>query len=78
LADHVATPEAREKLFDGALPEHAKTPTKRTMAAHINSALADEMLRFPEIIVFARTWPKRAASIMSPRAYKRVRRRPRL
>ncbi|HEU0175074.1 MAG TPA: thiamine pyrophosphate-dependent enzyme [Blastocatellia bacterium] len=52
LADHVATPEAREKLFEGALPEHAKAPTKRTMAAHINSALADEMLRFPEIIVF--------------------------
>jgi 2-oxoisovalerate dehydrogenase E1 component len=52
LADMTATPEAREKLFDGALPEHAKAPTKRTMAAHINSALADEMLRFPEIIVF--------------------------
>jgi 2-oxoisovalerate dehydrogenase E1 component len=52
LADYVAAPEAREKLFDGALPEHAKAPTKRTMAAHINSALADEMLRFPEIIVF--------------------------
>jgi len=52
LADHVATLEARENLFDGALPEHAKAPTKRTMAAHINSALADEMLRFPEIIVF--------------------------
>ena len=52
LADHVAAPEAREKLFDGALPENAKAPTKRTMAAHINSALADEMLRFPEIIVF--------------------------
>ncbi len=52
LADHAAAPEAREKLFDGALPEHAKAPTKRTMAAHINSALADEMLRFPEIIVF--------------------------
>ncbi len=52
LADHVATPEARRALFDGALPEHAKSPTKRTMAAHINSALADEMLRFPEIIVF--------------------------
>lgn len=52
LADHVPTPEAREKLFDGALPENAKAPTKRTMAAHINSALADEMLRFPEIIVF--------------------------
>jgi 2-oxoisovalerate dehydrogenase E1 component len=52
LADTTATPESREKLFDGALPEHAKAPTKRTMAAHINSALADEMLRFPEIIVF--------------------------
>ncbi|HEX5080754.1 MAG TPA: thiamine pyrophosphate-dependent enzyme, partial [Blastocatellia bacterium] len=52
LADHVATAEAREKLFEGALPENAKAPTKRTMAAHINSALADEMLRFPEIIVF--------------------------
>lgn len=52
IADHVPTPEAREKLFDGALPEKAKAPTKRTMAAHINSALADEMLRFPEIIVF--------------------------
>jgi 2-oxoisovalerate dehydrogenase E1 component len=52
LADYAATPESREKLFDGALPENAKAPTKRTMAAHINSALADEMLRFPEIIVF--------------------------
>ncbi len=52
LADHIAAPEAREKLFDGALPENAKSPTKRTMAAHINSALTDEMLRFPEIIVF--------------------------
>jgi len=52
LADHVAAPEARERLFDGALPENAKAPTKRTMAAHINSALADEMQRFPEIIVF--------------------------
>jgi 2-oxoisovalerate dehydrogenase E1 component len=44
--------EAREKFFENALPEHATAPTKRTMAAHINSALADEMLRFPEIIVF--------------------------
>jgi 2-oxoisovalerate dehydrogenase E1 component len=52
LADHVASPEAREKLFDNSLPEKASAPTKRTMAAHINSALADEMLRFPEIIAF--------------------------
>jgi len=46
------SPEARLKLFDQALPEQSSTPSKRTMAAHINSALADEMLRYPEIIVF--------------------------
>jgi 2-oxoisovalerate dehydrogenase E1 component len=44
--------ESRRKLFDNALPEEATAPTKRTMGAHINSALADEMLRFPEIIAF--------------------------
>ena len=38
--------------FDNALPEAATNPTKRTMAAHINATLADEMLRQPEIIVF--------------------------
>jgi 2-oxoisovalerate dehydrogenase E1 component len=47
-----ATAEARAKLFDNALPEKTTTPTKRTMGAHINAALADEMLRFPEIIAF--------------------------
>jgi 2-oxoisovalerate dehydrogenase E1 component len=44
--------EARAKLFDNALPEQTTTPTKRTMAAHINAALADEMLRFPEMMAF--------------------------
>ena len=44
--------ESRAKLFDGALPEEATAPTKRTMAAHINAALADEMLCHPEIILF--------------------------
>jgi 2-oxoisovalerate dehydrogenase E1 component len=47
-----ASPEARARLFDEALPELATAPTKRTMAAHINSALADEMLRSPDIIAF--------------------------
>ncbi|MBS1791135.1 MAG: MFS transporter [Acidobacteria bacterium] len=47
-----ASVEARAKLFDNALPEQTTTPTKRTMGAHINSALADEMLRFPEIQAF--------------------------
>ena len=49
-----AAPEraSRLKLFEQSLPEEATTPTKRTMAAHINAALADEMLRRPEMIIF--------------------------
>lgn len=47
-----AAAEARARLFDNALPEETKTATKRTMGAHINAALADEMLRFTEIIAF--------------------------
>ncbi|MBL8202958.1 MAG: MFS transporter [Blastocatellia bacterium] len=43
---------ARSNFWADALPEQATAPTRRTMAAHINSALADEMLRQPEIIVF--------------------------
>ncbi len=52
IADIQAAPGARAKLFEQALPEQTITPTKRTMAGHLNSALADEMLRFPEVIVF--------------------------
>ncbi|MDP2138941.1 MAG: thiamine pyrophosphate-dependent enzyme [Candidatus Didemnitutus sp.] len=44
--------EARTTLFAAVLPEKNPSPLKRTMAAHINSALADEMLRFPEISLF--------------------------
>ncbi|UCF69514.1 MAG: MFS transporter [Acidobacteriota bacterium] len=44
--------ERRRALFDGTLPELATGPTRRTMAAHINAALIDEMLRCPEIVVF--------------------------
>lgn len=51
-AGGVIPDEERMKLFDNALPEDASNPVKRTMAAHINAALADEMLRLPEIIVF--------------------------
>jgi len=46
------TPEQRSTHWGSALPEHAAAPTKRTMAAHINSALADEMLARPEMILF--------------------------
>jgi 2-oxoisovalerate dehydrogenase E1 component len=51
-AGEPAPDEARKTLFDNSLPEHATAPTKRTMAAHINAALADEMLRSPDIIAF--------------------------
>jgi 2-oxoisovalerate dehydrogenase E1 component len=44
--------ESRSRCFGGSLPEDARAPTKRTMAAHINAALADEMLRRPEILLF--------------------------
>ncbi len=47
-----ADAKARTEFFGETLPEKFTAPTKRTMAAHINSALADEMLRFPEIILF--------------------------
>jgi 2-oxoisovalerate dehydrogenase E1 component len=43
---------ARSSFFGDSLPETFAVATKRTMGVQINSALADEMLRFPEIIVF--------------------------
>jgi len=42
----------RSEVFDGVLPEAATSPTRRTLAAQINAALADELLRRPEMIVF--------------------------
>ena len=52
LSKQVASSSQRAEFFGATLPESATNPTKRTLAAHINSALADEMLRFPEITVF--------------------------
>ncbi len=48
----VASLDNRSTFFGRSLPENASVPSKRTLGAHINSALADEMLRFPEVIVF--------------------------
>jgi 2-oxoisovalerate dehydrogenase E1 component len=48
----VATPEERSASFGGALPETAGTPNARTLAGAINAALADELLRRPELLVF--------------------------
>lgn len=47
-----AAPERRRAHFGELLPEENPAPLKRTLCAHVNSALADEMLRFPEISVF--------------------------
>ncbi|HEX4945192.1 MAG TPA: thiamine pyrophosphate-dependent enzyme [Blastocatellia bacterium] len=52
VANEQVDAATRADFWGDALPEHATAPTRRTMGAHINSALADEMLRRPEIIVF--------------------------
>ena len=52
VAAEQADPVARRAIFGGQLPEKFTAPVKRTLGAHINAALSDEMLRFPEINVF--------------------------
>jgi 2-oxoisovalerate dehydrogenase E1 component len=42
--------ERRERL--GGLPEEASAPNARTLAGNVNAALADELARRPELIVF--------------------------
>ncbi len=42
----------RSAVFEGSLPERAKSPGRRTLAAHVGQALADEMVLRPEVIVF--------------------------
>ena len=51
-ASATPTPEARRALFGAKLPEEVQTPARRTLAAHINSALADELLRRPNLMIF--------------------------
>ncbi len=43
---------ARRRAHFEKLPEEQTSDTKRTLAAHVNSALHDEMLRFPETLLF--------------------------
>ena len=45
-------PAARAAAFGGALPEHATSPVRRTLAAHVNATLADELARRPELVLF--------------------------
>ena len=44
--------ERRREAFGDTLPEHSALPNARTLAGCINAALADEMARRPEIILF--------------------------
>ena len=46
-----ADPAARAQHF-GILPEKQTSPTKRTLAAHVNAALHDEFLRRRELVLF--------------------------
>jgi 2-oxoisovalerate dehydrogenase E1 component len=45
-------PARRAEVFGDPLPEDAALPNARTLAGCINAALADEMARRPEIVVF--------------------------
>jgi 2-oxoisovalerate dehydrogenase E1 component len=51
-AGGVQDPEERLAGWGGALPEQATQPTARTLAGNLNAALADELARHPEILLF--------------------------
>ncbi len=51
-ADAALRPADRRDAWGEGLPEAETAPSKRTMAAHINAALTDEMARRREIVVF--------------------------
>jgi 2-oxoisovalerate dehydrogenase E1 component len=56
VAERAAHPllsaDDRSDLFGGALPEAAASPNSRTLAGNLNSALADELGRRPELVLF--------------------------
>jgi 2-oxoisovalerate dehydrogenase E1 component len=51
-ASAVVDPARRAAFWGDEAPEIASAPVKRTMAAHLSAALADEMLRRPSMLVF--------------------------
>jgi len=51
-AEGAPSPDVRRDVWPEGLPEHAEAPTKRTLAAHVNAALADEMARHTDVVVF--------------------------
>ncbi|MCV0402947.1 MAG: MFS transporter [Chloroflexi bacterium] len=48
----LASPDDRIASFGPTLPEAATSPTSRTLAGALNAALADELLRRPEVFLF--------------------------
>ncbi len=48
----VLDPVERRDGFGGTLPEEVAQPQSRTFAGNLNAALADELARHPEILVF--------------------------
>ena len=50
--DRAPDASAREEAFEGRLPEETSSAGRRTLAAHINSALTDAMIRRPEVMLF--------------------------
>jgi len=51
-ATRAIDPERRRRAFGARLPEDAESPTRRTLGAHLNHALADELARRDELVVF--------------------------
>ena len=47
-----AESQARERAFGGKLPETRRGKKQRTLAAHLNHALADAMLARPDVLLF--------------------------
>ena len=48
----ILTPDQRSAAFEGTLPEDATHPNARTLAGNLNAALADELARRPEVVIF--------------------------
>lgn len=51
-AGRVVDAEIRRGFWGGELPEESRNPIRRTMAAHLSSAMTDAMLLRPEMLVF--------------------------
>jgi 2-oxoisovalerate dehydrogenase E1 component len=58
-AARASEPERRAAFWGDALPENVKSATKRTLAAHINSALHDLLVQYPETLVFGEDTAKK-------------------